>query len=129
MQCSHHGKEFKLGQKMVLLTGAKVTLAGGKYYTPADKAASKLAGELVEIDSLRNTEHTPEYFRFDLKIGIKRNGKRLTHELAIDLLNVFQTKNVLGLIYAPDPKDPNANPLHEEYQLGFLPLFYYKIDF
>ncbi len=123
------GKEFKLGQKMVLLTGAKVTLAGGKYYTPADKAASKLAGELVEIDSLRNTEHTPEYFRFDLKIGIKRNGKRLTHELAIDLLNVFQTKNVLGLIYAPDPKDPNANPLHEEYQLGFLPLFYYKIDF
>ena len=123
------GKEFKLGQKMVLLTGAKVTLAGGKYYTPADKAASKLAGELVEIDSLRNTEHTPEYFRFDLKIGIKRNGKRLTHELAIDLLNVFQTKNVLGLIYAPDPKDPYANPLHEEYQLGFLPLFYYKIDF
>ena len=123
------GKEFKLGEKLVFISGIKVTLAGGKYYTPADQAASKLAGELVEIDSLRNTSRTPDYFRFDLKLGIKRNGKKLTHELAIDLLNVFQTKNVLGLIYAPDPKNPNAYPVHKEYQLGFLPLFYYKVYF
>ena len=59
------------------------------------------------------------------------NGKKnhITHELAIDLVNVFGIQNVLGLTYAPNPADPTASPVKEEYQLGFLPLFYYKIDF
>jgi len=123
------GKEFKMGAKSVLITGFKMTTAGGKWYTPADIPASKLAGELVEIDSLRNTLHMRNYFRFDIKLGFKINSKKLTHEFALDLVNLFNTKNVLGLIYAPNPQEPNGIPIHEEYQLGFLPLFSYKIDF
>jgi hypothetical protein len=46
-----------------------------------------------------------------------------------DLVNVFGIQNVLGLTYAPNPADPTQSPVKEEYQLGFLPLFYYKIDF
>jgi len=44
-------------------------------------------------------------------------------------VNVLNIQNVLGLTYAPNPADPTASPVKEEYQLGFLPLFYYKIDF
>ncbi len=125
------GKEFKLGNSgnKTLSTGTKITWAGGKLYTPADLAASKLAGELIEIDSLRNTVRSANYFRLDFKIGFKVNTKKLTHELAIDLVNVLNNKNVLGITYAPDPKNPTASPIREEYQLGFLPLFYYKLDF
>lgn len=123
------GKEFKLGKKTLLITGVKATWAGGKWYTPADLKASTLAGELVEMDSLRNTLKSNNYFRLDIKLGIKVNSKNLTHEIAIDLVNVFNTKNEMGIIYAPSPTNPNANPLIKQYQLGFLPLFYYKIDF
>lgn len=125
------GKEFKIGTKgnKVITTATKITYAGGKLYSPADITASQIAGDIIAIDSLRNTKRFHDYFRADIKLGIKINTKRVTHEIAIDLVNIFDTKNVLGLTYAPDPKNPSANPVREEYQLGFLPLFYYKIDF
>jgi len=124
-------REYKLGKKnrTTLTTGAKVTWAGGQRYTPADVHASNLAGELVVIDSLRNVKKFKDYFRLDFKLGIKVNTKKFTHEIALDLVNILNTKNVLGLTYVPVDNASNQSPLREEYQLGFLPLFYYKIDF
>jgi hypothetical protein len=42
----------------------------------------------------------------------------------------LNTKNLLSLAYAPrlDPTDM-SEPTAERTQLGFLPIFYYKIDF
>lgn len=123
------GKEFKVGDGKIITTGTKITWAGGRRYTPADVPASRASGELIEIDSLRNIKQFRNYFRLDLKIGYKVNRRSVTHEIALDLINVLNRKNILGLTYSPDPENPSANPLREEYQLGFLPLFYYKIDF
>ena len=112
----------------MLTTGTKITYAGGKRYTPADAAASALAGELVGIDSLRNTKQFKNYFRWDIKIGFRANRKKVTHELGLDIVNVLSTENVLSQTYIPNPDDP-TDVIREDYQLGFLPLFYYKIDF
>jgi hypothetical protein len=65
----------------------------------------------------------------DLKVNWKFNASKATHEIGIDLLNIFNTRNLLGLTYAPNLANPNAVPIAEKSQLGFLPLFYYKIDF
>jgi len=44
-------------------------------------------------------------------------------------VNVLDTRNVLSLTYAPDENnDPNES-IRKEYQLGRLPLFYYRIAF
>lgn len=125
------GKDFKLNKSgnAVLTTGFKISRAGGLRYTPVDVNASKKAGEIVEMDSLRNTKQFKDYFRVDFKLGIKINTKHLTHEIAFDLVNVLDTRNILSLVYINDPSHPGSNPIQEEYQLGFLPLFYYKIDF
>jgi len=124
-------KEWKLNSSgsKVLVTGFKSTWAGGKRYSPPDTAASRFAGELVDSDSLRNSLRFKNYYRLDLKLGVKVNAKRVTHEIAFDFVNILNTKNILGLTYSPDPKNPSANPIRMEYQLGFLPLFYYKVDF
>lgn len=125
------GKEFKIGKggnKVFSLAG-KVTYQGGKRYSPADINASAAAGTLVEVDSLRNSLQFRDYFRFDLKLGYKVSTKKVTHEIAIDLVNLFGTKNLLALTYAPEPNKPNENPIKPQYQLGFLPLLYYKVDF
>lgn len=126
------GREFVFGKKKnkFLLSDIKITYAGGGRYTPPDLAASNAAGTLVEVDSLRNSQTFRNYFRTDIKFGIKLNSKRkISHEIAIDLVNVFNTKNILELSFAPNPLDPSANPLQEIYQLGRLPLFYYRVDF
>jgi hypothetical protein len=125
------GNEFALGSKKrtSLTTGFKITQAGGQRYTPVDLAASKAAGEIVETDEVRNSKQFRDYFRLDLKIGLKINASKITHEIAFDLDNILNTKNILALTYYYDPAHPNANPIHPEYQLGFLPLFYYKVDF
>ena len=125
------GKEFKIGgsgRKVLILSG-KVTYAGGRRYSPADIKASAASGSIVAIDSLRNTQQYPNYFRCDLKIGYKVSTKKFTHEISCDLVNIFNTKNILAMTYAPDPNNPTGNPIKPEYQLGFLPLIYYRLDF
>ncbi|MEK6616315.1 MAG: TonB-dependent receptor [Bacteroidota bacterium] len=123
-------KEFKIGKNKnsVLTTGTKITYAGGRRYTPADTAASAIAGELIGVDSLRNTKQFKNYFRWDIKIGFRANRKKVTHEFGLDIVNMLNTKNILSVTYIPNTKDP-TEVIREDYQLGFLPLFYYKIDF
>lgn len=123
-------KEYKMGKNKnsILTLGTKITYAGGRRYTPADTLASAAASEIIGIDSLRNTKQFKNYFRWDIKIGFRANRKKVTHELGLDIVNVLSTKNVLSLTYTPNPKDP-TDVVRENYQLGFLPLFYYRIDF
>lgn len=124
------GYEKKLWKNSTLITGAKVTLAGGRRYSPADVAASNAYGDLVVIDSERNSLQTTPYFRTDLKLGLRINAKKLTHEIAVDLVNIFGTKNVLSLTYSSDlAAQGNPYPFYTQYQLGFLPIFYYRLDF
>lgn len=123
-------REFTLNEKHSIEAGLKLTAAGKRYFTPIDTAASRLASEAVFVDSLRNTQtFSKSYFRLDARITWRYNTKSLTHEIGLDLVNLTARKNILGLTYSPDPLHPDGNPVVEQYQLGFLPLFYYKIDF
>jgi hypothetical protein len=92
-------------------------------------AASNATGDFIVIDSLRNSERFANYFRMDLRLGVRVNRPRITHEIAIDLVNVFNTQNILNLTYSPDLAAQGKYPFLESYQLGFLPLFYYRVDF
>ena len=123
------GYEHKLGAYSTLITGAKVTWIGGKLYSPFDSAASLATGEGVVLDSQRNTLQFKPYFRADLKVGVRFNSKRVTHELALDLVNIFNTKNVISATYSPGLQQLGVSPWFYQYQLGFLPIFYYRIDF
>lgn len=123
------GTERRLSRSTTLILGGKITAAGGRRYSPPDVAASNSYGDLIVVDSLRNTLRFPAYFRADAKVGARINGRRLTHELAVDLVNVAGIKNVLNLTYSPDLAAAGTDPFIREYQLGFLPLFYYRVDF
>ncbi len=119
-------KEWKAGKNSAIQVGTKITTVGGRYYSPADTAASNAISEMVGIDSLKNTQQTKPYFRADLRVSYKWNRPKVSHEFALDIINILNTKNVLGLTYAPGPDGQNVR---FEYQLGFLPLFYYKLEF
>jgi CarboxypepD_reg-like domain len=122
------GKEFKLGPKQSISLGLKFTVAGGKRYGDADIAKSEQFNELIFLDEGFNEKQFKEYYRLDVKINWKFNAKRTTHEIGLDIVNVLNTNNLLGLAYSPDITQPNSSPIRERSQLGLLPIFYYKID-
>jgi hypothetical protein len=52
----------------------------------------------------------------------------VTHEIALDLINLTGQQNILKTTFNPEATD-QTKAFYEEYQLGFLPIFYYKVDF
>lgn len=123
------GKEFKIGKKHVIGLGGKVTVAGGKRYGYVNLPATTAQREIIYSDSLFNERQFKDYFRADVKISWKMNAAKVTHEIGLDLVNVLNTRNILSLAYAPDLGNPSKEPIAEKTQLGFLPIFYYRISF
>ncbi len=126
------GYEHRFGsnKKNAIIYGAKYTHGGGKRYSPIDTAATIADGASVIIDGARrNIYQFRDYSRLDLKIGLRINTKKTTHEISIDIANVLDTKNVLKESYFDDPDNPGSKIFAEEYQLGRLPNFWYKFNF
>ncbi|RAK00008.1 carboxypeptidase family protein [Larkinella arboricola] len=118
-------KEFTF-RKTSLNVGAKFTAVGGRWYGPVDEARSQATQEIIYQSAGRNTLQFPDYRRFDLKVDYKINRNRLTHTIAVDFVNILGIQNILTLSYAPQP---DGTFIKREYQLGFLPVFYYRVDF
>lgn len=121
------GKEFKVGKqkKNVFALGLKVTYAGGRRYGNVNKVLTDSLKEIIYLDAGYNENRFRDYFRLDTKVNYTYNAKKVTHEFGLDLVNVLNTQNILALTYTPNSPTLTA----ERYQLGFLPVFYYKIDF
>lgn len=120
-------KEWKFVRSS-LNAGGKITFAGGRRYGDVDVTASREEGEIIYLNNSNyNLYAFRPYFRVDGKINYRFNRNRVAHEIAVDLVNLFNIKNILTLTY--DPDSPDTNYTREEYQLGFLPLFYYRVDF
>jgi hypothetical protein len=119
------GKEWKTGPRSTINVGGKLTMAGARRFSPMDTLASMRQREYVEVDALKNTQRFGRaYSRTDLRIAYRINAKKISHEIAFDLVNVGNRQNILKYSYTTD-----APYFREEYQLGFLPVFYYKVDF
>lgn len=125
------GLDFNVGKnkKNLLSISTKFTYGGGKRYSPVNVAASNQIMDIVPVaDSINVLQFRP-YNRLDLRISYRINMKKAGLEIAFDLVNLLGSKNILALSYTPDPADLNKYPLTENYQLGFLPLFYVRLDF
>lgn len=123
------GKEFKVGKSKqdAITFDTKITSAGGRYYTPVDLEASKIAGkEVLAGDALAFSERLPNYFRFDFKIGYRLNSKKrkLAQTFSMDFQNLTNQKNVFAQRFNRVNGEINTT-----YQNGFLPNFVYKLQF
>lgn len=120
-------REFTFAKGSAFNLGAKLTYVGGRWRGEADRAASDLNQEIVYLDPTANTIQLKPYFRGDLKVSMRWNRPKVLHEFSIDLVNITNYQNLLYLTYVPD--HPSGEPIQETYQLRFLPIFYYKLDF
>lgn len=138
------GKEWNFSNGHTLGIGLRGTLAGGRRYSPIDLEASSMARQTVIVDTAAYSLQFRDYFRTDLQITYRVQRKSMSHEFGLDLLNIvpvglgrsgddlpaacfffpFSTRNILTTNFNPITQD-----IATEYQLGFLPIAYYRIRF
>lgn len=118
------GKEWKAGKKMVFTTDFKCTYAGGRYITPVNLEASRFVGfEILETDKAFSNKLT-NYFRLDLKIGIRMNGRKVSQQFFLDFQNVTNQQNVFAKRY-----NRVTNNVDTLYQIGFFPDILWRVQF
>jgi hypothetical protein len=118
------GYELKLSKKNTLAFDSRITWRGGMRYVPIDLDASIAEGRQVRDTDRAYEERYRDYFRADIKVTFTFNGKRASHSLAIDFQNIFNTKNVFSRTY-----NVASESIETKYQLGFLPLVNYRVEF
>jgi hypothetical protein len=116
------GYEHKLGRKAMLTFDAKTVWAGGKRYTPIDTVAS-VREEIREWDKAYSRKYA-DYFRTDLRVGFKINGRKVSQEWGVDLQNITNHRNIFS-----DSYDVATRKTSYVYQQGFMPMVLYRIQF
>ncbi|WP_437373075.1 TonB-dependent receptor [Maribacter litoralis] len=122
------GREFKTGKKQqnVLFIDTRLSIAGGRYYTPVDLQASQGAGYEVLQEDLAYSRQYDDYFRWDVKVGFKLNNvaKKQSHQFYVDFQNVTDNDNIFESQY-----NRLTNQVNEVYQNGFFPDVGYRFQF
>jgi CarboxypepD_reg-like domain/TonB-dependent Receptor Plug Domain len=121
------GKEWTLSEKRksrIIGFNIKSIYVGGLRYTPIDLPASVTSGETKYITSQTYASKTPDYYRLDTRISLKRNYAKVTSTFALDIQNTTNRKNVGGQYF-----DLKTGTIKYWYQTPLLPLLSYRLEF
>ncbi|HMZ88687.1 MAG TPA: TonB-dependent receptor [Chitinophagales bacterium] len=125
------GKEFAIlagragaKTKKSVVFDTKLTMAGGQRYTPIDLTASIDEGKTVYDWDKAFEAQFDDYFRWDVRLAFKMDGKHASQEWAIDVQNVTNEQNPLYQRY-----NPVSQTVNTIYQLGIFPVPQYRITF
>ncbi|MBN9297657.1 MAG: TonB-dependent receptor [Filimonas sp.] len=120
------GKEWQSARKPNKTIGvsAKLLTSGGLRYSPLDIQKSIASGKQEYIVDQYYTERGPMYFRLDGSIYMKKNRKRSTHTLSLEIQNLTNHQNFYTSFF-----DKRTGKEKTIYQLGILPNLSYKIEF
>lgn len=118
------GKEFPFGSRLVLTFDTKLSVAGGRWYSPIDLAQSMAYGDEVYDETRPYSEQYPAFFRWDAKAGLRYNTRRVTHHLFLDFTNLTNRRNVYAYRYFR-----GLETISTQYQLGITPDFVYRVQF
>lgn len=118
------GYEWKLGKNKFLTFDIKSVWSGGRRYTPINLEESIKDGKTVYDNEHAFENRFSDYFRTDLRIGYKLNGKHITQEWALDLQNISNNPNIYSQSYNKYNKS-----IATTYQQGFMPMMLYRINF
>jgi len=118
------GKEWSFRKSRYFTVSLKVTTIGGKRLTPIDVAASQQYGRTVYDEANAFSEKQDPYFRTDLKLSYRKEFAKSTLEVAIDLQNLTNHKNIFSQSY-----NPRTNSVVTQYQQSFFPVPFLRFTF
>jgi len=118
------GKEIVLSKKSTLAFDTKISIAGGRRYTPINLELSQITKKQVNIESETFAKQFDPYFRLDFKLSYRRSGKRITQEWFVDIQNITNRKNIFIQAF-----NAQTGEINKQYQLGLFPNFNYRVNF
>ncbi len=118
------GKEIPVGKKSTLNIDYKMAFAGGKRYTPIDTVHSTSLNWIYITNDAFEKQY-PAYFKADIKVGFKLNGKKISQEWQAYVENFTNHQNVLMQSF----NYTSPGKILTTYQLGFFPMVLYRINF
>lgn len=119
------GKEWRVGRnKNFFSVSLKVTTIGGKYLTPINREASQQLGQTIYDEANAYSEKQDPYFRTDIKLAYRKEYKKSSLEIALDLQNVTNNQNIFSQSY-----NPRTNQVVTQYQQGFFPVPFVRYTF
>jgi hypothetical protein len=119
------GKEFTLKKRNVFSLDAKVVWAGSNRYLPF--SSQQIADyHHLRIDDWHNAykKRMKDFFRVNLRLGYRINLFRVSHEIALDIYNLTNHKNIFLEHF-----DPITGETQTYYQFSFLPIVLYRVQF
>jgi hypothetical protein len=114
-QVDSHNRSFGIHGRMMYL--------GGLRDTPIDEDASRSAQSTMYFSDTYSVM-LKDYIRFDLRVSWRKDKKNYTRTIALDVQNVAGIKNQAYKYY-----DAFQGKVVTQYQVGFIPVLVYRIDF
>jgi hypothetical protein len=118
------GKEWVLRPGKFVSLNLKFTTIGGPYLTPIDVALSQARGRTVFRESEAFSERQNAYLRADLRISYRKEYRKSTLEMSLDLQNLTNQENVFSQSY-----NPRTNSIITQYQQSFFPVPFIRFTF
>jgi len=118
------GVEVKITGKSTFLSDGRITLVGGRRYIPVNLSESRILGQEVPDNENAYQKRLKSYFRFDFKFGFRFNRRKVFHYVVVDIMNIFNTKNLFQQVY-----NPKTGEIYDVYQYGMLPNIFYRLEF
>jgi hypothetical protein len=118
------GYEYTFAKHKTIGVDLRTVWSGGLRKLPIDMDASALAGKTVYDYEHAFENRYKDYLRFDLKISFKYNRPRVSHHIAIDIMNLTDKKNHFIERY-----DPAIGETYEGYTIGIIPVIFWRMLF
>jgi hypothetical protein len=120
------GYEIPFGKRKnrVLVTGLRITWAGGNPYVPYNPEATIASGEVVYDWKDAYTKRYADHFRSSIRFGLKRNEKKFNMQFVIDLQ--YRANYTYVYLYRIDVL---TGDIYKTYKMGFYPMANWRIQF
>nr|WP_294905504.1 TonB-dependent receptor [uncultured Lacibacter sp.] len=119
-------KEWKLKKNKVLQAGWKMLYNGGVPLSPLAAIQNGSTRQPVLDETNPYSDFIRPYWRTDGRISLRKDKKKISWQLALDIQNIFAQQNMDGLSRR---YDPSTNKWTFKTQSGIVPVLSYQIDF
>ncbi|HAF28815.1 MAG TPA: TonB-dependent receptor [Bacteroidales bacterium] len=118
------GYEIPIKKNNAFIVGLRATYAGGRPYVPYDvNATIEQHNEVLDWANAYEVQQK-NYFRINLRLGIKRNKPKFNVEIAMDL----QYRTNYTSVYE-HRIDPLTGQIYDNYEMALYPMASYRIQF
>ncbi len=118
------GYEFNLQNNQFLSINGNLAWAGGLRYIPINIDESKREGMTVYFNDRSFEGQYKDYFKMNLKLIYRVNGKKFSYESAFGVTNLTNRKNIMQQSF-----DPETGKIVYDYQMGLMPEGTFRVYF